>query len=50
MPVTPPQGEEQTLMPAHFGPAFSVTIHAVYLKPGQVPGWAAQILQSCVLI
>lgn len=37
-------------MPAHLGLAFSVTIFMVCLKRGQVPGWAAQILQWCLLI
>lgn len=48
--AAPPQGEEQTLVPAHLGLAFSVAVHVVYLKRGQVPEWAAQILQSCLLI
>lgn len=42
----PAQGVEQTVVPAHFGSAFSVAIHVVYLKWGQVPEWAAQILTS----
>lgn len=41
MLVVPPQGEEQTLVPAHLGSAFSVAIHVVCLKRGQVPEWAA---------
>lgn len=45
-----PQGEEQILVPAHFGSAFSIAIHVVCLKQGQVPEWAAQILHSCLLI
>lgn len=32
------------------GLAFSVMIFMVHLKRGQVPEWAAQILQWCLLI
>lgn len=38
------------MVPAHLGLAFSVTIFTARLKRGQVPEWAAQILQWCLLI